>query len=266
MRDRWKDIEPALTRMAFDQIQRWPSLNTRARFHATRFAHLVVSPDAHVESKTVDGAVSTDEGDAAWRTVLDAAGDGHQDSASGDGLDCAGVRTSGTTDQWRICSRGIFLYLTGNDIGASDTVDDGEASLYITGVVNAFGGAVNFVGVTPASDTDLVNTDYGQFDTTTYATAINISAITTGQFTDWTLNSTGLSNITKGANGVTKHGCRIVDDINYIANPGSTPWSSATWDLIQIRFVDYTPTGSEPHLDLNYTVDSPSFVPRTIMI
>ena len=167
-----------------------------------------VYPDADPESTSVDGIVEIFDGAGQdWADIQGAAtGTNALPSAT---TISATIDADSITDKWDGIQRSAILFDT-SAIGDTDTLDSAVLSVWPNSTLNDFTSNLDLVTSNPASNTDLVAADYDQFGTTLQATSIAISAITTGQYNDFTLNATGESNV--DFTGVSKFGLRISQD------------------------------------------------------
>lgn len=158
----------------------------------------------YTDATTVDGRVYKEDS-TNWDTTHDAT-TGEGASFSGDATRYVQVNISATLYS---LIRGFFLF--GTSAIGSDTINSATFSLYITSNTNTSGaGALALVQSSPAADNAIVAGDMDQCgainNPTEGATRVAQSGITTNQYTDWTLNATGLSWV-NGA-GTTKLGLR----------------------------------------------------------
>lgn len=179
-------------------------------------------PDPDVETTSVDGYVRREATNESWSTIRSGAGVTANDSVSR----LEFFATSGsTTDNWDAISRIVTLFDT-SSIPDTDSIDSATLSFYLESAItnpSTFSFSSGIVTTSPASNTALVASDYGNFTFTRQATDVVFTSWTTGAYTDHTLNSTGLGNISK--TGVTKFGMTTDDDIDNTTPPG---WQSAT--------------------------------------
>lgn len=186
-------------------------------------------PDADPETTTMDGDVGRDLDDVTWATIHDNA-DGTLARSTSAGAYGMRIVPSATSEQWRSIVRYMSLFDT-SSIADDDTID---SATY--GVVGVTGGKNDPDGITmnaavvtttPASNTDIVTADYDQFGTVDQATRIAWASLTSDSatYTTFTLNATGLGNISK--TGVTKFGIR---NGQYDADNVAPTWNSGTSD------------------------------------
>ena len=147
-------------------------------------------------------------------------------------------------------ARSFFLFDT-SAIPDTDTISAATFSLYMTNVPDGDNDGNDFLSVvtsTPASDADVTTADYDQV-----GDAINnpteqhdtsqrkdITGISTGAYLDWTLNATGIGNISKTGN--TKFGVREGHDI--LDDPIA---DSSTYTGAEARYADDV-SGTPPKL------------------
>ena len=207
-------------------------------------------PDAHTESTSVDG-LSEHEGNAgSGQTLWDVS----HDAAAGNAADDTGTNliarsrhngtrysiirmgllfdTSTLPDSDNISSATLTLTEHTGELDPIYTDDDGNCYLSV-------------VTANPSANTAITTTDFDAIgdaidNPTKQSNDVSFNGITNGQAVSWTLNATGISNITKTA--VTKFGLReghdIEDDIINTSSACSGNWSGA----------DFSGTASDPAL------------------
>ena len=215
-------------------------------------ATLTVYPDADAESTSFDGYVLDDN--ATWATAQGSStADGNDDS---DTTLVLGARHNGSL--YRI-SRAIVLFDTSFIASSNATVDAATLSLWFTTKNDGDNDAqayFSIVSSTPASNTGISNNDYDQVgdsidNPTKNSDDVDITDITTGQYTNFTLNATGLGNVSK--TGVSKFGVREGHDMEDVAVASSTD------NLCICSSADHTGTSQDPKLVVTYTSDIPLF-------
>ncbi len=216
-------------------------------------------PDANPESTSVDGYVARGSVDETFSTLRSGAGTGFQDSNTPIWVQ---IQSSVTTNQWAAVNRMIILFDTAT-LSDTDTIDSATFSLYVVSQENAFGGspALDLVDSNPASNTGLANADYGNVGTVLLASAKLFSNITSSQYNDWTLNSTGLSNISKTS--VSKFGMRIDGDVT---NTAPTTWASNTYQALQGFAADVAGTTQDPKLVVEHSAPTPTPTPTSTKV
>jgi hypothetical protein len=212
------------------------------------FSTLTAYPDAHTETTSVDGYVGIAVADDTFSNIRPGTGTGNRAEDNGASFSIAYIWANSTTNHYQVMRCGIILFDT-SDLTSEASIDSAILSLYKVSGGDGFGrNTVGIVGSTPASNTELAVTDYANLGTTRYATDILITDITTNAYNDWTLNATGISNISKTA--VTKLGTRSGRDID---NSAPT-WGSGTVTWTDISSADQTGTAEDPKLVVTYSV------------
>ncbi len=169
------------------------------------------NPNAHPETTSVDGVVDRTAVSGTWAAVRDGAGNAATDDATSFLLI---LEADTVLDRWFNMSRGIMLFDT-SSIPAGAAIISARLRLYVeTKADTNFSQSVNVVASTPASNTALVNADYGQLAATAFITAATIASLTTSAYNNLTLNATGLAAITRA--GITKLGLRLSSDFNNV--------------------------------------------------
>lgn len=218
-----------------------------------------VYPDAgDPGSTTVDGSVRRElvaGSGETWSNLVTGAGTGKQT------LSTAGstftIQGDSTLDQWIQCLRSIYLFDT-SSIPDTETIDSAILSLRGT---DKFDGlsitpTVNIYASTPASNTTLANADYGQTGSTAFATAITYANWSTTGYNDFTLNSSGLTNIS--ATGVSKFSAR--NPTFDVANSPPT-WANNYSEMLN-NYADEAGTTSDPKL----VVESSSATRKNLLL
>ena len=118
-------------------------------------------------------------------------------------------------------SRAFFLFDT-STMTDSDAITSATFSIYITGVSDQDNDGQDYLvtaASSPASPTALSTADFDDVGSTAFSDTVDISNISTGQYTDWTLNASGRAAINKA--GITKFSQREGHDMeNSAVNVG----------------------------------------------
>lgn len=217
------------------------------------FDTLTVYPDASTSATTVDGrAVRNNTSTETFSTLRAGAGTAGEPSAVNDFT--LAVVASSTTDQYTILTRGIFLFDT-SSIADGATIDTATFSQYLNSELNQLSGdssansAMVVVGSTPASNNNIVASDYGQLGSTELGRSGNQSTFSFGTYTDVILNDTGEAAISK--TGITKLGTRYGWDFDNTTT-GLT-WSSGGLQGFNGSYADETGNTKDPKLVVIYT-------------
>ena len=181
-------------------------------------------PNPDPETTSVDGRVTSESANALWAD-LRALADGTYTSDDVAGLVGFTVFAHTTTDRFLNIGRAFFLFDT-SSIGDTDTIDSATFSIIATLKTDNDSDSIRFTTTTPASNTAIVLGDYDQIGTTANATDVTLASINVGgtTYTDWTLNATGLTNISKTS--ISKFGLRWVKDT---ADTPIPSWAASTF-------------------------------------
>lgn len=205
------------------------------------------NPDANPESTSVDGNVARLGVNEIYTTVRNGAGNYFEDDA-GVNREVGYIIGTSTTDQYSRIHRGIFLFDT-SSLDNTAVISAATMELYVGAAVdNALGsnGSMSLVQSTPASNTGLANSDYGNVGDTLQATAIALSAISSSAYNAFTLNATGIASIS--LTGITKFGTRNEKD-----RANSAPsWSSGAAEGMVCNYADSA--SNKPKLVVTYTL------------
>lgn len=218
-------------------------------------------PDANTETTSVDGTVYFDGyGSSNWSALTGAStGQGAYDSATS-----APVYVGGyiTPSFWLY--RGFFLFDT-SSIPDTDTIDSATFSVWPSSKAETqttlTNKSIRLVSSSPASNTAIATTDFGSVGSTALATDKTTASISTGSYTSFSLNSTGLSNISK--TGVSKFALRHTADINSEAPQQTNP---DKYDGIWVYSADQTGTTNDPKLVVVHSAAASTFTPRVSFI
>jgi hypothetical protein len=107
---------------------------------------------------------------------------------------------------------------------------------------------MDIVSSTPVSDTVLANGDYGNTGTTPFS-SVAYASLATANYTDFSLNAGGISNVSK--TGISKFGLRINWDTD---NSFGGVWASSTLSGGTWSDGGYTGTTRDPKIDITYTL------------
>jgi hypothetical protein len=220
------------------------------------FDTLTVYPDANPETKTVDGYVAQNYGTStgvSWNTLINAAGNVGAPSGSADVF--VDIWFHNVDSQWRQLVRSIFLFDT-SSLTSNAVIDSAIFSLrgYGKGDSSSISPNLNVFSSAPASNTNLVAGDYDSLGTTAFCdTAITYSGFSTSAYNNFTLNSTGISAISK--TGISKFGVR---NANYDVSGTAPTWTSTAEAYFQCFFAEYSGTANDPKLVVTYTIVEPS--------
>jgi hypothetical protein len=168
------------------------------------------------------------------------------------------TNSTGTTDRYDTMQRAIVLFDT-SALGDAVTIESATLEFVLAQLEDAFGGdSLSMVTSTPASDTAVASGDYEQTGTTKQAADLALSALTSDSatFNAFTLNATGLGNISK--TGLSKFAIRTANDI-----AGSNSWSSS--DRIFVKIASAEETLSSDKRPKLVVVHSSPFTPKLIM-
>lgn len=210
------------------------------------FATLTAYPDPNPETTTVDGYAGRYEASGeSFATIRAGAGNEFDDTNTNNVA--ARLYSDTTTDLFEEMTRGIYLFDTAS-IDDAATISAAVFSLRGTGKANGNGSpALHVVASTPASNTALVNADYGQLGSTDFG-SVAYAGYSISAYNDITLNSDGRANISK--TGVSKFGTRTSWDLN---NSFTGAWVSGADSNFQAYFADETGTTRDPKLVVTYS-------------
>jgi hypothetical protein len=266
IRYRWAEIKAAFDRMSLLKLLALPRLTVtrggRLIPVPAGAASLTANPDAHPESSSVDGsAYRYTAGGETWDNNRTGAGNQSDDTHTTVYMQ---IEMHTTTNHYRFIRRGFLLFDT-SVIGAGGTVSAAVMSITVLLKEETIADSVSVVASNPASNTDIVNSDFETFGPnggtqTILAPNMAISSVVadSSTFNDFTLNSTGRALVS--VDGITKLGCRNATD-NTDSEP-SDVWESNGVGNIAIISADHA-SAPAPKLVVTYT--PVVFTPRAMM-
>ncbi len=219
-------------------------------------AEMTFNPDANPETTSVDGAVSHElsaGSGVTWATLIAAAGTNARPTTSQTSV--AYIVSDSVTDRWRELWRAIYLFDT-NALPSGVVISTATFSVY--GFQKADTGGwtptTNIYGSTPATDTDLIASDFATVASTPFCdTVITYANWDTSGFNDFILNTAGLSalNTAVVGDGILKLGLR---NANYdVAGVAPSPWASTRAAGVRGTFAEQG-VGFLPKLVVTYTI------------
>ncbi len=197
-------------------------------------------PDPDPETTTVDGTVRAHATGTVYANTHDAT-DGDVADPTAATVNWAENHDNLDADPFYI-NRGFLLFDT-SSIPDGDTIDSATIVIVGTSKANDNSDSINIYLSTPATNTNLVLADVDQVGTVVQATAITNASWNTAGDNTFTLNATGLTNISK--TGVTKFGTRSTNDV---ANTEPTGANRASG-----RTADTAGTGDDPVLSVTHS-------------
>lgn len=209
------------------------------------FDELTVYPVAGANSP-VDGQVWRQPGGAGEVFSTIRTGAGTNVNVTNSSEQACGLNATTTTDQYGVLTRGIFCF---------DTSSIPDLATGVTGIISFFGTAKNtglgspdfhVSGATPANTNDLVASDYGQLQITSFGSIANASWSTTA-YNDVDMNASGDSNIS--LTGISKFGTQTSWDIN---TSFTGTWASDAVTSFNINYADATGISNDPKLVITY--------------
>jgi len=210
------------------------------------FDTLTVYPDPTSGATSCDGPIWRNGVDESFATIRAGAGVGVGTGGSEDQV--AYLAASSTSNQFAQLWRGFFGFDT-SSLGLSASITAATLSLWVTARGNGLGagGNAHVAGATPASANALSTADFGNVDRTSFG-SVSISGITTGAYTDWTFNSSGLAAV--NGSGVTTLSLQTEHDLT---GSFAGTWASTAVLQVQAYFVDQTGSANDPKLVVTYT-------------
>lgn len=190
-----------------------------------------------------DGRAFNDSVTLTWAQIRDGAGNGAQTNVGT--TQYAFLQAATTSNRWDSDYRGIFT-TDSSSLTAAANISSAVFSFYPTAKTNDFTSGLSMILAAPAATDTFVSGDYDNFTFTKQATDLAISGITTSARNEFTLNATGLSNISK--TGASKFGFTT----SHTADNSEPTWASGQPD----SGVSWENRGgaNPPQLIVTYTV------------
>lgn len=212
--------------------------------------------DGDTDPTTVDGAVSIDN-KSSWAAAHDAA----SGNVAVSDVSTAIIQAQQGPGQLYDIDRFFCLFDT-SGIGDTDTITAATLDLFVTAVSDEDDDGDDYISLvdsTPATNTDLITSDYNQVGTTEHGDKPDLSSVTTSQDNTITLDASGREAISK--TGVSKFGVREGHDVL------DNPIANGTENSITIRTADWAGTDSDPTLTVTFTAATAAtgFNPLIIM-
>ena len=207
---------------------------------------LTVYPDASSGATTVDGFITSGYQSTIALAHAVTTGDGAS-TISPYTPKCVLVRALHNGSGFYL-GRAFFLFDTaaipdGASISGAVLSLFGDAFAYI----NNTSSNVDIVATNPASNNNLVAGDFGNCSFTSFA-SIAQSSLSQSAYNDFTLNASGITNISK--TGISKFGAISKLDLD------QTTFGSVQDNVMAFLEADYTGTSSDPKLVVTYSTTS----------
>lgn len=214
------------------------------------FDTLTVFPDPHPETTTVDGVVGRSTANETWGTIRSGAGTTSDDISS---LVFPTIGSGSLTDRWAGIVRTILLY-DASALTAAANISAATLSLVYLFKTDALviTPDQDIYTTTPASNTALVNADYGQFGSVSQTGSpvsyadVDVSGTA---YTPFPFDATGIGNISK--TGISKFGLR---NASYDAANVSPTWSASKFSTFFLAMAENSGSLLDPKLVVTYTI------------
>jgi len=211
------------------------------------FATLTAYPEPEPGTTSVDGVVGRVVASETFSTIRGGAGTNASVANANDSIGY--LFSSSTTDQYQYLFRGILLFNT-TAIGHG-YVTAASFTPYITAKTNGLGSAdLHVCASTPASNTTLATSDYGNVGSTSFG-SVTYAGATTSAYNAITLDANGIAAV--NPSGVSKFSTRLSWDQ---ANSFTGTWVSTVTSSFSADMADQTGSTTDPKLDVTYTPHS----------
>lgn len=218
-------------------------------------ATTIARPDPNPETTTVDGFTERSVVDEIFATIRGGAGTSADDSTAG--ISFTRVQASTTTNQFQAIRRFVMLY-DASAIPDGDNIDSATLDAKSDGIANTLGGtpAVQITTSSPASNTAIVAGDFAvaNFGGTSFGSR-NLADLTPAAVFTWTVNGSGLTNISK--TGITKWAFRADWDVD---NSFGGTWASAADARLDGQQAEAAGTTNDPTLTVTHSVPGGGFL------
>lgn len=219
-------------------------------------------PDPAVETTSVDGYTEKDYasgGGQVWATLRAAAGSAANDSVASSAA-ALRLRSDTGAGNWRTHNRSIYGFDT-SALPDTDVISSATFSLSSTAKTDNFSQSVVVDRRVPATATALVAADFdvgGWAGVEQASNRITLAAWSIAGYNDFTLNATGISNVS--LTGVSWYGTRTSADFDNV----EPTWAASTIASATIVYADTAGTTTDPKLVVVHTTPS-TFVPQIII-
>lgn len=210
-------------------------------------ATLTVYPDGDPETTTVDGIAFRNATNESWATITAGAGTGNNSTSTSGNI--ISITSDATLDRYSQLIRAIYLFDT-SSLTSGVTVTAAVLSIFGSSKADnlAITPDIDIYTSTPATNTDIANSDYSQVGSTSQTgSPITYAAWNTAAYNDFTLNATGISNVSKTS--VSKFGAR---NANYDVSGVAPTWTVSTFSNIRGNYADNAGTTNDPKLTVTY--------------
>lgn len=237
-------VNKILKYLPFIWFEKYPQWYPRLNFGLTTSTFY---PDANPETSSVDGQVFRNAVDESLATIRAGAGVGFDDNV--DSLQAPMLQASTTSGQYQSLIRAVFLFDT-STLPDTDTISSATLSVYVTATTDTLSGSASAnsvmvaVASTPASNTALAASDYGNVGSVDFGRSAQQDALSTNAYNAITLNASGIANISK--TGVSGFALRYGWDFDNTTT-GLT-WASNASQRITINHAETADTTTDPKL------------------
>jgi hypothetical protein len=227
----------------------WLLLDKFLPQHSFGFSTLTAYPQAGGggANTTCDGELQNSVYDGTWAQNRNGAGTwSYTVNPYGAFYNISGGPTVG---KFSAVSRSSFTFNT-STLGSGSTISDATFSVYGYSIYkNAWAGnfSLNIVSSFPASNNNLVNSDYSNFGSTSFSNIAELS-FAVNSYNDFSLNLNGINNISK--TNISGFGGRSGSDLLNIA---PNFYSGYDYAACEVYFSDYTGNTRDPKLVVTYT-------------
>lgn len=227
------------------------------------FDTLTVYPSAGTSGTTCDGTVTRIPPAVEYLSEI-RIGDGTSYDTIheyGDIVRIVAAEFSVQTNKYQMLRRYIFTLDT-SSLTAFAQISSAVFSIYgySGSTTNGLGStSMDICSSTPNSNNNIQSSDFSQFGVTSFGN-IDYDSYSTSGYNNITLNSSGISNISK--TGVSKFGAKLGWDINNSSSGLS--WGASKETKFGGFFADYLGTSQDPKLVVTYTLAT--FIPQILFM
>ena len=197
----------------------------------------------------------------SWATIVAGAGTNLNFSGSNTNVCVTRIAAhASSSGQWTTNCRGFFHFNT-SAIASGTTITSATLSLSVvtTGDTANYQPDLNVYQSTVTAADSVASTDYPNVGSTAFSTAIPyaVYSANVNVYSAWTLNASGINNITLGA---TSKFC--VRNANYDAANSSPTWSAGGASTVYVFSAETAGNGFDPKLTVVFSLAGQGFFPQ----
>ncbi len=213
---------------------------------------------------SLDGTLCRSNGNETWATIHDASsGLGCIDSGDSNYLGDILVLSGSPSNKWGQIMRRMTLFDT-SALPDSDNINTATLSYYSdVASTDNYTQTIDVASSSPGSDGSFADTDYAlsHYGATIYATKTIASYSTGGVYNDFSLNASGIANVSK--TGTSRFSTRLSSDVT---NSEPTWQTGQTRSIAWARSLAHAGTTEDPKLVVSHSANSAPTAPTSVLI